>query len=123
MSSPEDTHFWADSCGIYQNHNLLPLDNKSKTKDNAKNNSHKIEKDHPIIARDSPIIARFESMELVFILYAVLFVYHNQREEHFKKQNKRNRQRDDWGYFVFLLLFYESCLILDTYIYSFSLLH
>lgn len=28
VSSPEDTHFWVDSCGVYQNHNLLPLHHK-----------------------------------------------------------------------------------------------
>lgn len=28
VSSPEDTHFWVDSCGVYHNHNLLPLHHK-----------------------------------------------------------------------------------------------
>lgn len=45
---------------------VLPLDNKSKIKDNAKNNSHKIEKRSPHYN-----IACFESMQLVFILYGM----------------------------------------------------
>lgn len=61
--------------------------------------------------------ACFESLQLAFILHGGLFVYQNQGDGRFKKQNRRNRQSGKTGCYFF---FYERvCLISEPHIYIF----